>query len=256
MQTALAALPGVRHVDVDFEKKQALVTVTKSVDSQELIAALEEEGYGGSVKDIRHAKDESESSEPSDETADTPPLPGLSVDQGHQDSTKTTYSSPSFAEHIQISVSLDHDVLRPGDSFRIAVVLDVDDGWHIYGNPLGPGIGLETIVSTQEADGFDFEPARYAPAHRADQDFGEAGKTWVWELTGRTVQFLSGKVRDDVPPGEYPLTIDVTAQVCMEEACFPGKATLPLPVTVVTTDAPSHAAHSELFESFDKAHTP
>ncbi len=255
MQSALAALPGVRHVQIDFEKKQALVTVAKALDSQEFVDALEEAGFGGSVESVRDANAEPEESSRSDETANTPPVPGLSVNQ-RSAGTAATGSPTSFAEHVQISTHLDHDVLRPGDSFRIAVVLDIDEGWHIYGNPLGPGVGKLTLVSTQDADGFEFEPARYAPGHRAEQDFGEAGKTWVWELTGRTVHFLSGKVRDDLSPGKHSLIIDASAQVCMEDACFPGRTTASLPVTVVATDTLSHSANSDIFASFDEARAP
>ncbi len=256
MRAALAALPGVRHVNVDFEKKQAVVTVTEALDSQKLVAALEDAGFGGAVKAVRSVSAESADSNEPDGAADAPPLPGLSVDERELGAAKTTYSSTSFAEHVQVSTYLDHDVLRPGDSFRIAVVLDIDDGWHIYGNPLGPGIGKETVVSVEGQDGFKLGPARYAPAHRQEQNFGEAGKTWVWEHTERTVHFLSGKVSDATEPGEYQLMVEASAQVCTKSACLPGKSTTPLPVTIIVADALSNPLNGELFENFDRASVP
>jgi len=257
VRDALAALPGVRHVEVEFDTKQAVVTMSDGPTSQELIAALEEAGYGGSVANGPGVSAEPDNGDLPKETAGTPPPPGLPEDEQEPDATGKTYSSKSFADHLRISAYLDHDVLRPGDSFRIAVVFNIDKDWHIYGNPLGPGIGQETVVSLREEPGFDYEPARYAPAQRAEENFGEAGKTWVWELTGRTVQFIPGKIRDDLPLGGYSLTVKALAQVCKEKgACYPGKATLPLVVRVVEADTPSQPANSELFESFDQARAP
>ncbi len=254
MQAALAALPGVRHVNVDFEKKQAVVTVEPDgYDKGKFIAALENAGFGGSVKAVKVAKSvPTEGTEPTS----SPPLPGL-IDEGPAaEPNKTNYSSASFAEHVRVSAHLDRDMLRPGDAFRVAVVFEIDGGWHIYGNPLGLGIGKETVVSAEGPHGLEFGPARYAPAHRQEQDFGEAGKMWVWEHTGRTVHFLSGKVSDTTEPGAYQLTVAASAQVCTEGACLPGQATMRLPVTIVTADAPSHPANSELFKSFDQARAP
>ncbi len=164
---------------MDFEKKQAVVTVEPAAyDKAKFIAALDKAGFGASVKPVKPAKPvRAEGTEP---TA-SPPEPGLIGTEPNN----TAYSSASFAEHVRVSAHLDRDVLRPGDAFRMAVVFDIDDGWHIYGNPLGPGIGKETVITAGGSEAFQVQPPRYAPAHRAEQDFGEAGKTWVWEHTDR-----------------------------------------------------------------------
>ena len=50
MQEALAAVPGVRKVDVDFDKKQAVVRVEKGkLDRQALLKSLEDAGFGGAI---------------------------------------------------------------------------------------------------------------------------------------------------------------------------------------------------------------
>ena len=50
MHDALASLPGVRQVQVDYGRKQATVTVAgKQTNSSTLLAELQREGYGGSV---------------------------------------------------------------------------------------------------------------------------------------------------------------------------------------------------------------
>jgi copper chaperone CopZ len=50
VQKALASLPWVRQVQVDFPKKQAIVTAeTDKYDEQALLKALERGGFGGKV---------------------------------------------------------------------------------------------------------------------------------------------------------------------------------------------------------------
>ncbi len=231
-----------------------MVVVAKTLDSQELVAALKGAGFGGSITEVRGINAE-------DEAASAPPLPGLSVDEREPTAGKTTYSSPAFAKHVQVRAYWDHGVLNPGDSFRIAVVFEIENGWHIYGNPLGPGVGKATVVSARVvsekgAGGFQFEPARYAAGHRTPQNFGEGENTWVWEHTGKIVHFLSGKVSDAAQPGEYLLSVDASAQVCAEATCLPGKATIPLAVTIVAGGVPSYHANDEFFNSFDQARKP
>lgn len=71
MREALAALPGVRNVQVDFGKKQAVVTVeTTARDGEKMIQALRDAGFGGSVQGTEEVPAEQGTSPESGE--DTP----------------------------------------------------------------------------------------------------------------------------------------------------------------------------------------
>ena len=136
------------------------------------------------------------------------------------------------------------------------MVFDIENGWHIYGNPVGPGIGKETVISAEAPEGFQLQASRYSPAHKKEQDFGEAGKTWVWEHTGRAIHHLSGRVAPDIAPGQFDLTVEVSAQVCSPGTCLPGTATVPLKVDVVAPGSPSRRINSDLFSGFNQAKSP
>ena len=246
MQAALAALPGVRHVAVDFENKQAVVTITQDdYDERKLIQALKDAGFGGSVKRNWNAVSLHDQNPAS-------LLPKADTGADGQ----TAYSTRAFGRHLQVSAQLGRDIMRPGDAFRLAVVFEIDKGWHIYGNPVGPGVGKKTVIAAHSPDGFEFDVARYALGEKEEQDFGEAGSTWVWQNTGKTVHYLTGKVPEKVQPGEYEWTIEASAQVCDPKTCLPGKAIVRIPITVASQGTPSSSINEELFVGFTAAKVP
>jgi copper chaperone CopZ len=50
VRSALETVDGVEETKIDYQKKTATVTYTSDATVDELIAALEKAGYGGSVK--------------------------------------------------------------------------------------------------------------------------------------------------------------------------------------------------------------
>ncbi len=169
--------------------------------------------------------------------------------------TQVTYTSSEFPEHVKVSAVLDAAPLRPGDSFRVGVVFAIEDGWHIYGNPVGPGVGRATTVKVS-AQGAAFDPARYAPAEKATQSFGEAGTTWIWENRGRVVHYVSGRVSPDASPGRSTWLVEARAQACTKTQCLPAKITIQLPVEIAPRDAPQTKETSDDFSGFDKTRVP
>ena len=261
MRAALAALPGVRQIDIEFEKQQVVVTVDEaSLDEQKLIGALEDAGFGGSVLEVKTVGPAD--SQPSgngtapEESGQAPSESDGGAAAEESEANRTDSTSDPFGEHVTVHAYLDRDRLRPGDAFRVAVVIDIDEGWHIYGNPVGPGIGRPTVVSAEVPNGFHVDSVRYAPGEKAVQDLGETDTSWVWEHTGRVIHYLSGSVAEDAAPGDYQWSVQASAQACTETACFPGKVTIDLPVTVAAKGEPAASINQELFEGFDAAKTP
>jgi len=106
------------------------------------------------------------------------------------------------------------------------------------------------------ADGFLFDAPRYTQGKKENQDFGEAGNTWVWLHAGKTVHYLSGSVGKQVNPGDYEWMIQVSTQVCDPMSCLPGNVTLRIPAKVVPQAIASNSVNEELFTAFAKAKSP
>ncbi len=224
---------------MDFERKQVVVAIDReaTVDPQQMIAALKEAGFGGSLAGKAARKT------------------GATQNLDHQRTTPAggARSTTGFSSHVRLEAFLDRDGVRPGGSFRVAVVVSVDDGWHVYGNPLGPGIGQPTVISAEGPADFDFEPVRYAPAAKHQQDFGDSSRTWVWEYEGRTIHFLSGRIPEDVKSDTARLMVHVKGQVCNPKSCLPGSVQTELTIPIRSAQTESRLAHDELFRGFDEA---
>jgi len=73
---------------------------------------------------------------------------------------------------------------RVGDEVRVAIEVEIADGYHIYhrdgelGHPDAAAYPTSVVVA---GDGFTFEPVVFPTPHRAEQ---EGLGTWVWEHTG------------------------------------------------------------------------
>ena len=252
MHKALVSLPGVRHVKLDYETKIATISVEKSAskDDSRFVKALDDAGFGGTVTGHGTTQPKTPKKGGNDTSGLNPPKPGLT---GGGTNTANSNAARGFAKHVSLQVHTDRDGYRPGDPFRIAVVIDVEQDWHIYGNPIGPGVGKPTVISAAVDSGMKFDPARYAPAHKAEQDFGDGNKTWVWEHTGQSVHFLTGRIPESAKPGDVALTIKVAGQSCSAGICIPGQVTTPFTLRIAGKETPVKQIPSKWFAGFDKA---
>ncbi len=151
---------------------------------------------------------------------------------------------------LTFAVLLDRAEVRPGGSFRVAVVLKVEAGWYGYANPKGPGTGKPTVVTGTDRDGFTFSPARYLPGKRKEGLLGP--DDWVYGYTGEVPVFLEVTVSPSVEPGTYELGITADALVC-KQSCIPVMKNLTVQVTVAEGDAEPAVINTEVFADFDRA---
>ena len=105
---------------------------------------------------------------------------------------------PDFKPPLKIGVTTYPDQISVGKQAWVAVDITLDPGWHIYGNPKGPGPGLPTrLAVTSLPEGVKAEPARFLPAKKLVE--AELGPDeWVWIYSGRTIIYqpltLTGEV--------------------------------------------------------------
>jgi thiol:disulfide interchange protein DsbD len=121
-----------------------------------------------------------------------------------------------------------------GQEVWIVASIVLDPGWHIYGNPKGPGPGLPTILEvTSLPEGFAADPARFLPAEKflePDLDPDE----WVWAYKKKTSIYVRLSTPGNLSSGDHQVQLHLRALLCREGLCMPYKTDLTTTLTIVS----------------------
>ena len=163
----------------------------------------------------------------------------------------------SAQEKVRVSTAWPVDAARPGDLVALAIVVDIDDGFHINPDPaqalaVGDFEPYPSDVRILEAaDGLTLEAVRFPKPHPIQADYAD-GDLMVYE--GQTVFYLPIKVGEEVPPGSQRLKLEVEYQACDEFTCFiPNTVVLEAALPVVGAGKPVNRMNSTLFEDYESA---
>ena len=152
---------------------------------------------------------------------------------------------------LEAKAYLDRTLVHPGETFRVALVLSIAQGWHIYGNPTGPGTGKPTEVSALPPKGFHVGPPLYSPPKKLAQP--ELGpKDWVWGYEKEARIYFRVRAAKDLKPGRYTLTFVVDALAC-KQSCVPQNLQVQVEVPVGEPGRPSREANGEIFAAMAQA---
>ena len=137
----------------------------------------------------------------------------------------------------------------PGEQARIAVVIEVPDGWHINAHqPLDEYL-IPTEVSLEPPEGVTLEGLVYPEAVLASFSFSQE-KLAVYEHT--VTVGIAMSVAGNTAPGEYELPGSLRYQACNDTVCAPPK-TVPFAAKLMVV-APGTAVseqHADIFERID-----
>jgi thiol:disulfide interchange protein DsbD len=150
---------------------------------------------------------------------------------------------------IDIQVQTYPPIVSPNQRVWIAVTLTLDPGWHIYGNPKGPGPGLPTTLEmTSLPEGIKADPARFLPAEKLiDPDLGP--EEWVWIYKGKTTIYLPVFIPGKFSPGTHQFHLRLRMGICREGICLPYQTDLVSPpITVTAPGAPKEIPPAVLRE--------
>ena len=149
----------------------------------------------------------------------------------------TTSAHAEMDDGVRIEALLSHDRLAPGQSFRVAVVLDLAAPWHVNANPAAEGLVPTEVKWDGNITGITYSPGTQLKVEWAD------GPVSLYE--GRVTILAEGRVRDDAPRGPLKLTGTLRYQACDNKVCLAPK-TVPLVIETEVGDA-GHAIHPDIF---------
>jgi thiol:disulfide interchange protein DsbD len=144
------------------------------------------------------------------DTGRNPVMPGFTRDNMHKNAPILTRrfcaimaflwlilpADSSFATSaLSVSVALDKRTYRPADTVVIAVQCRIAPGFHLYSNPLGPGIGIPLRISTEGSAEVQWLKALKSPPRKYQPGVDK----WVWAYENTADFFICGMLPPHMP---------------------------------------------------------
>jgi thiol:disulfide interchange protein DsbD len=139
---------------------------------------------------------------------------------------------------------LSRNAVRPGETFKAAVILKVQAGYHINDDaPLDEFMIPTTLVVAEHPD-FEVVETLFPKGRRARFDYSEA-ELVVYE--GEVVVGLLLKAKKGAAPGAKTLEASVGYQACDNVSCLPPRE-LSFAIAVPVAASGGAAVHPEVFD--------
>ena len=160
-------------------------------------------------------------------------------------------AEPGF---LQASVRFDRAALARGAAFRLAVVLDIEEGYHINANPASAGL-KPTVVEPESHPAITWGEVQYPPGKIYTPTWAAGENLSVY--AGRAVLVVGGTVADDAPLGETTVRVRLSYQGCSEAACFrPEASPLEARIRILERGTAAVPANADLFAAAAVAEAP
>lgn len=135
-----------------------------------------------------------------------------------------------------------------------AIKIRIPKGYHIYGNPVGPGTGKPTTVSVRNLPGgIETGNVRYPEAKRYFEP-GDKGHVWIHE--GEVFLFLPVRARKEAKTGNFAFDIIIDALVCGKGTCIPIEKAIQQNLAILPPNGVASSLPLEIFALFKAAKEP
>jgi thiol:disulfide interchange protein DsbD len=137
--------------------------------------------------------------------------------------------------HVRASLVADVDGVRPGGTFRLGVLLEMQDGWHVYWRNPGDA-GLPTDIRFYLPSGFEAGPLQW-PIPKV---FRQPGDVVGYGYDGSVLHWVTVKAPAKFPNAVVALRAEAVWLAC-KEICVPDGGPLSLGLPVVRDPKPANA---------------
>ena len=121
---------------------------------------------------------------------------------------------------VEVKSLISRDAVRPGETFKAAVLLKVQAGYHINDNAPLDEFMIPTSLVIEDNPDFDVVEIYYPSGRRARFSYSEA-ELVVYD--GEAVLGVLLKAKDGISPGGKALKAALSYQACDNESCLPPK---------------------------------
>lgn len=158
---------------------------------------------------------------------------------------------------VALTTAWSVDRVRPGDSAVLAVVLSIQEGYHVIADAgqLKESKDFKPFPTrvrpTAASAGLIAEGPRYPRAVPLKADFIDSP---IASFEGRSIIYLPVRVDAATPPGTASIHLEVQFQACSATSCLmPRRETVEAALAVASAGQASTAVHAEIFAAWNPA---
>ena len=169
--------------------------------------------------------------------------------------TSTNAQPPTFAKpQITAKTTWLHPAAHPDTTNLLAIQITIPHPFHINPAPehiQDPLLIPTTIEITRHHPALKPHPPHYPLPTNLDLGTPQEPRSQPG-YEGTVTAFIPVDVQPDTPPGDYPLTLQLTYQACTDVICLPAETIdIDVPLTVITPDQPPPPpTDSALFDTY------
>lgn len=145
---------------------------------------------------------------------------------------------------VEAKALISRDAVRPGETFKAAIILKVQPGYHINDDAPLDEFMIPTALVMAENPDFEILEISYPRGQRARFAYSEA-ELVVYE--GEVVLGALLKAKDGLAAGPRTLKGALSYQACNNESCLPPKELTFDVAAPVATSGPGADVHPEIF---------
>jgi len=144
---------------------------------------------------------------------------------------------------VEVKSALSRNAVRPGETFKAAVILKIQAGYHINDNAPLDEFLFPTSVSIEDNPEFEVVEIYYPTGRRARYSYSEM-ELVVYD--GEAVLGVLLKAKDGLAPGAKTVKATLSYQACDNASCLPPKE-LAFEIAVPVAKTGGADIHPEIF---------
>src|SRR5215470_9461488 len=144
------------------------------------------------------------------------------------------------------------DAIRRGDKFKVAVSLQIADGYHINAHVPSEDYLVPTTLTLAGTPEIRFGEPVYPAAVERAFEFSPNKKLAVYE--GTVTVTANGEAGPGIGPGDGVIKAQIQVQSCNNSQCLaPATIDLDIPIKVVSTGTAINPANQNIFSTAESA---
>jgi len=155
----------------------------------------------------------------------------------------------SSADKANIEVKQSQNVIPAGTSAQVAVLLNLEEGWHVNSDRPSQDFLIGTELVIEEIEGILVTEIQYPPSKKYNFEFSEEP---VDVFEGEAPIFVTLSASENIDPGRYEFNGSLRLQACDNEVCLaPTTVEITIPVEISAAGTGYQPLNESLFAGYE-----